>query len=514
MTVHLQIATSSLALLFQAVSIILGKMLFGDCALESVVIPDSITAIGDYAFVVNTHLKSVTLPKHLKTIGQGAFQVCKALTSISIPESVETVGRAAFKYTGLPIPLLSNDNSILYYVPSSFTSYAIPDSVRTINAGALEGCSKLTSVTLPAYMVSIGEYAFYECSSLKDISIPESVVSVGTCTFSATSITKPVYISSQTVLCHVPASIESFIIPETVVAINGGAFFRCVKLNSISIPNSVTAIGDDAFFGCTNLSSINIPDSVNSLGSERFIFCTKMTSVNLSNNLTNLKSDVFAECYALSQVEIPHQVNTIGPGAFRWCYALTSITIPVNVTSIGYGVFDSCKSLMIYGLVNSCVQNYAELNNIPFYGVTITDTAIWNNITVIINGSLVTFEAYTINGSNYIKLRDLALALTGTSKQFDVGWDGEINSINLLAGNAYTPVGGELTSAGCTGILMVEMTGSKLILNGKQIFLAAYQINGNYFFKLRDIGQSLNFGVTWDGRSKTIKIDTSTGYTA
>jgi hypothetical protein len=56
-------------------------------------------------------------------------------------------------------------------------------------------------------------------------------------------------------------------------------------------------------------------------------------------------------------------------------------------------------------------------------------------------------------------------------------------------------------------------TTSRITLDGKDVSFTAYNIDGNNYFKLRDIGQQFNFGVTWDGARKTVMIDTAAGYT-
>jgi hypothetical protein len=132
--------------------------------------------------------------------------------------------------------------------------------------------------------------------------------------------------------------------------------------------------------------------------------------------------------------------------------------------------------------------------------------------TVIVNGRRVAFDAYNIGGNNYFKLRDLAYTLNGTEKQFEVGWDSAANAITLTAGAAYTPVGGEMASKGA-GDKSATSTSSKLHLDGAEAGFTAYNIGGNNYFKLRDIGQAFNFGVDWDGANQTIVIDTGKGYT-
>ncbi|MPM65189.1 hypothetical protein SDC9_112081 [bioreactor metagenome] len=132
---------------------------------------------------------------------------------------------------------------------------------------------------------------------------------------------------------------------------------------------------------------------------------------------------------------------------------------------------------------------------------------------VLVNGQQTSFEAYTIGGYNYFKLRDLAMAVQGSGKQFEVTWDGEKKAINLVSGSAYTAVGGELAAGSGTASVQAIPNQSKIYLDGQEIALDAYTINGNNYFKLRDVATVFDFGVTWDGTLNQIVIDTTTGYT-
>ena len=134
------------------------------------------------------------------------------------------------------------------------------------------------------------------------------------------------------------------------------------------------------------------------------------------------------------------------------------------------------------------------------------------NSKVLVNGKEVAFDAYTIDGANYFKLRDLAYVLNGTEKQFEVGWDNASKTITLTSGSAYTANGSEMAKGG--GAQSASVSASKLLIDGKEVSLTAYTIGGNNYFKLRDIGQAFDFGIGWDNASKTITIDTSAGYTA
>lgn len=131
---------------------------------------------------------------------------------------------------------------------------------------------------------------------------------------------------------------------------------------------------------------------------------------------------------------------------------------------------------------------------------------------VLVNGSSVSFDAYTVTGNNYFKLRDLAKVLSGTGKQFNVSWDSTNKVINLVSGSPYTVVGGEM-AAGDRKTKQAVVNSSPIYKDGVQVSLTAYTINGNNYFKLRDLGQVFDFGVTWDGTANTIRINTSIGYT-
>jgi len=121
---------------------------------------------------------------------------------------------------------------------------------------------------------------------------------------------------------------------------------------------------------------------------------------------------------------------------------------------------------------------------------------------VLVNGKIVEFEAYNINGYNYFKLRDLAQAVNNTEKNFEVTWDAANNAINLISNKPYTPSGGELAKGDGKAKVAIPTT-SKIYKDGREIFLTAYNINGNNYFKLRE---------TWDGATNTIGIDTSISY--
>ncbi len=192
------------------------------------VIPNSVTTIGNRAFYNYYGLTSITIPNSVTTIGDEAFFKCYRLTSITIPNSVTTIGNAAFAYcsglTGITIP-----NSVTTIGNRAFmecyglTSVTIPNSVTSIGSYAFSDCSGLTSVTIGSGVEYIYSYAFAICENLVDIYCLATIVPL---TYSdAFNESYPEYMT-----LHVPAeAINSYKIKApwssfgNIVAINGGS---------------------------------------------------------------------------------------------------------------------------------------------------------------------------------------------------------------------------------------------------------------------------------------------------
>lgn len=130
---------------------------------------------------------------------------------------------------------------------------------------------------------------------------------------------------------------------------------------------------------------------------------------------------------------------------------------------------------------------------------------------VVVNGKLTNFEAYSIGGSNYFKLKDIAFIVNGSDKQFAVNWDGTKKVINLVSGAPYSPVGSEMSIGDGKSKNAVVNT-SKIYKDGHPVELTAYTIGGYNFFKLKDLAQAFNIGLTWDPTTKTVGIDTAKNY--
>ena len=127
-----------------------------------------------------------------------------------------------------------------------------------------------------------------------------------------------------------------------------------------------------------------------------------------------------------------------------------------------------------------------------------------HNVTV--DGKSVDPQGYNIGGENYYKLRDIAYILTGTDSQFNVTWEAETGRILITTGQAYQTVGGEMTSSVSATIKSFVDSDAVIVINGRTVSLTGYRINGNNYFRVRDLGNALDFGVDYDEATTTVLI--------
>ena len=371
----------------------IGNNAFYDCTgLTSITIPDSVTSIGEEAFYGCTGLKGVYISDIVAwcDIKFDYFDYCSSnplcyahnlylngelVTDLVIPDSVTSIGDKAFKgctclegvyitdiaawcniefdYSWSSNPLCYAHN--LYLNGELVTDLVIPDIVTTIGWNAFYDCTGLTSITIPDSVTSIGDKAFYGCTCLEGVYITD-IAAWCNIKFNGYS-SNPLYYAHNLYLNG--ELVTDLVIPDGVTTIGGYAFYNCYGLTSVTIPDSVTTIGGSAFYGCTGLTSITIPDSVTSIGNYAFADCTGLTNINIPNSVTTICDWTFSNCMGLTSIIIPDSVTSIGGHAFYGCTGLTSITIPDSVTSIGEEAFYGC----------TCLE-----------GVYITDIAAWCNI--------------------------------------------------------------------------------------------------------------------------------------
>lgn len=167
--------------------------------------------IAAYAFFDCYKLKNVVIPDSVTFIGEGAFEYCSDLASITIPESVTAVGAYAFADC------------------DALTDITVPAGIGVIDEGVFSYCDALTSVTISEGITRIGTGAFFECKALTDVSLPDSVTLIDPYAFAS---------------CE---SLAAVVIPEGTTRVGGYAFAGCTALTSVNLPLGVNNIGSFVF---------------------------------------------------------------------------------------------------------------------------------------------------------------------------------------------------------------------------------------------------------------------------
>ncbi len=419
----------------------------------AVVIPDSVTYIGQYAFYYCSSLTSINIPDTVTAIGPSAFRACFSLTSLDIPESVTSIGQTAFmnceKLESVSLP------SGLTYIDygtfsgcTSLTTVNIPDSVTAIEQNAFENCTSLfqtengvqyvgqwvvgsdgTSVIIRNGAKGILPYALSN-RELAELSIPESVTFIGEKAFEECKV------KQATVPAFVCPLIKSNALEAVVITcgtkIEDSSFDECENLTSVTIPEGITSIGDNAFSGCANLTQIRLPNSVTHIGDSAFwgineaaytvynngryigsterpyMFLASMIDIEASEftipSGTMVIGEHAFENSLITEIVVPQGVISIQKFAFMRSQ-LQAISLPDGLTEIDSYAFTRCNNL------NSCVipDSVTRVGTDAFY----TDRG--NGVKEII-GDLQYVGQWLVGCRTYIKTADIRPGTIGIAQ--------------------------------------------------------------------------------------------------
>lgn len=483
-------------------------------------------------------IKSLTFEKGTTEISGYSFDNCTELESIVIPASITTIGNAAFQNT--PISYLEFEDS---RDEIKIGSYAFRDCKfenlylgRDVS-GSLTFSDNLNlrSVELGRYITEIGNQQFSRCYNLNSFTVGAGVNKISATAFSYTHPQKVIwlpntrpqgyeylkgdvnYVSQASydlenqklyrnlsskfwvdgvlyvfnreaadrtcvaIDCRYFKSVENTEVPNvvnyrnidfTVEEINEYTFYANTYIKTAKIGNNISHIGKYAFFGNTELQSIFIPNSVKTIGEWGFANCLKMESVILGKGLTEIKEGCFSGDSKLTEIMIPANVTTIGNKVFDGCKGLKYLQIMDRSTELHLGyslkfedtgdnprpgtpLFNDCPLEEVYIGGNISYSTLVEDGYSPFYGNThLIKVSVHDNETEISDYEFYGCSSLTdvvigngverIGDFSFSGCRDLANFSFGTKVKY-IGEDAFsdcVNMVNLTSKNTVPPTCG------------------------------------------------------------------------
>ncbi len=349
-------------------------------------IPGGVIRIDDLAFW-NSNIKAAHLPETVTAIGSWAFDGCSNLLTINIPASVTSIGGEAFR--GCPNLIVTvasgsygEEYCRKYRLRHTTNTAAIQEHIGDLNKinraeiianarAKLEAMDVRWATVANGLRITDGKYCRRD-----NAVIPEGV----------TIINHKAFDNSWIASLQLPASLRNIeerafsfcrgltdaALQEGVASIGKHAFWCCTKLRSVNIPKSVSRIGSGAFAGCTSLGSIRLaagqPDFCTMDGVLMTRDCTRILCMPAASTITDYKApagvrvidDAFEGCTSLRTVSLPDGVEQIGGYAFRGCTGLSSVNIPQSVTSISDGAFKHCPNLTLTVTPGSYGERYCR----------------------------------------------------------------------------------------------------------------------------------------------------------
>lgn len=310
-------------------------------------VPEGTTEIASTTIPDKAKWFKIVLPASVTIIGDNAFDGCTNLSVLDIKGTITAIGNYAFRSTKL----------------SEFT---FPNGISKISDYAFQYCYTLTKIVIPDSVVSIGESAFNQCYSLTTISGGTNIKTIGNYAFTNTHISLKKIFNSMTNVESIGNGAfggctldESFKIPNSLKTIGILAFSNCRLNGSIDMSEtSVTTIGNGAFSG-TIIDKVILSPFINNIVLNPFYGCRNLREIDAGSNTkyTSIDGSLYEPTTAdkvsliswamgkdATDITIPESCYNFG-SAFMQFTRMTSINIPNRVVSILITAFTGCTNL-------------------------------------------------------------------------------------------------------------------------------------------------------------------------
>lgn len=235
----------------------------------ALIIPDDVIEIGQYAFH-ETLIGSVAFSPRLNRIGNCAFGQCTSMTgTLTLPESLTNIGNEAFmdcSFTGelhLPNNLETIGSRAFMGAGNFVGGLRIPDKIKIILYGTFSSCGFTGLLNLNNVM-EFGGASFSDCLFSGDLVIPEGTVEIPEDFMRAGNGN---------------GQLSSIMLPKTIRSIGRSAFLGQSRLRKMTIDQGLISVGDMAFNSCNSLTSLELPTSIQNIGKRAFESCFDISSI-------------------------------------------------------------------------------------------------------------------------------------------------------------------------------------------------------------------------------------------
>lgn len=345
--------------------------------LQRIVLPKSLTRVGDHFALNCNKLVSVTSQGKIDEIEEDAFYGCEKLTEHSF-DGVERIGKGAFQRAAIGLIDLSQVKSLgssafcescvtqanlvsLDSIPESafresyISQLVLADSLKYIGQQAFANTAMLQgNLALPSHLSEIGSAAFMRSRIQQVTSVPERLTRAGFNIMYGTDWYWQ-HVQTDSIIMLGSAAIElggscknndltSITLPVGITVIADQLFCGYNQLQQVSLPATLLAIGNKAFASCTSLTTCPLPQQLQYIGDDAFS-STALSTVNLSGSMT-IGKNAFSGINTLLRVNYNVPDATGGQYMFASCKGLERVNIGADVTILPANMFNSCKSLL------------------------------------------------------------------------------------------------------------------------------------------------------------------------
>lgn len=317
----------------------------GMSKLGGIVIPNAVTTIGTYAFADDIALKSASLSTSCPWLKEGLFSECGKLQAITIPMVVNKMDTQMFtNCTSLTSVTFDDDKDLIEmaYGSSDVNNGLFRDCpVETLYLGRwlsyntevpsrspFYSIAELKNLTLGKYLKVVDKYMFSYCTGLENVYVPDNITSINMWGFRGCSALKSVRFS------------------ENLSQIGDYGFSECTSLDNVTFPASMTSTSDNSFSNCSSLRNLDLGKNLLVIGPSAFENDSILSGVNIPETVYGLGVGAFKSCVSLPYVKIPKgDLTTVSKESFKGCNGIEWISLSENITSLGENAFEGCTGI-------------------------------------------------------------------------------------------------------------------------------------------------------------------------